>query len=142
MAGSGGGVSVLPNPAEELELGSIPVLETPGTGQSPRVLGYGGYGGYGGDMVLVAGGTHVAVESLAQAAVILVIGVAIIISNIIILATFITMPGTLRQSPLSSSLFLPLCYYFYASFPVYLTCDTSILTSPNSQTISDFRNLI
>lgn len=93
MAGSGGGVSVLPNPAEELELGSIPVLETPGTGQSPRVLGYGGYGGYGGDMVLVAGGTHVAVESLAQAAVILVIGVAIIISNIIILATFITMPG-------------------------------------------------
>lgn len=94
---------------DEVELGSIPLLETPPGEQpppSPRLLGYGGgYGGYGsssssygtgyggGELVMMAGGTHVGVESLAQAAVILVIGVAIIISNIIILATFITMPG-------------------------------------------------
>lgn len=98
-------------PGDEVQLGSIPLLETPPGEQSapsPRLLGYGsygaggaGYGGYGtgyppysgGEMVMMAGGAHVGIESLAQAAVILVIGVAIIISNIIILATFITMPG-------------------------------------------------
>lgn len=98
-------------PADEVQLGSIPLLETPPGEQSapsPRLLGYGSYGGsgaaayggfgtgspYGGDeMMMMAGGAHVGVESLAQALVILVIGVAIIISNIIILATFITMPG-------------------------------------------------
>lgn len=99
-------------PHFQVELGSIPLLETPPGEQppsSPRLLGYGGaFGGYsssgagyeagfpsygGGELVMMAGGTHVGVESLAQAAVILCIGVAIIISNIIILATFITMPG-------------------------------------------------
>ncbi|XP_076034380.1 melatonin receptor pdcr-1-like [Oratosquilla oratoria] len=68
---------------------------------SVRVLGYSGYGEYGREYgsyssygeVLLAGAGEVATESVAQAAVILVIGIAIIISNIIILATFITMPG-------------------------------------------------
>ncbi|XP_045584688.1 probable G-protein coupled receptor 21 [Procambarus clarkii] len=108
-----GGVVIGEDTVEgEVELGSIPLLETPSgeqPQQSPRLLGYGGgYAGYGsgssgygtgyppyggGELVMMAGGTHVGVESLAQASVILVIGVAIIISNIIILATFITMPG-------------------------------------------------
>lgn len=38
-------------------------------------------------------GMEVGVDNLAQATIILVVGVAIIISNIIVLATFITMPG-------------------------------------------------
>ncbi|KAL7633549.1 UNVERIFIED_CONTAM: hypothetical protein RMT77_016082 [Armadillidium vulgare] len=54
-------------------------------------FGAAGYGG--GELIMMAGGAQIGVESLAQAAVILVIGVAIIISNIIVLATFITMPG-------------------------------------------------
>ena len=35
----------------------------------------------------------VGVESVAQAALILVVGVAVIVSNIVVLATFVTMPG-------------------------------------------------
>lgn len=59
-------------------------------------FGSGGFGG--GELVMMAGGAQIGVESLAQAAVILVIGVAIIISNIIVLATFITMPGKIFNS--------------------------------------------
>lgn len=112
LSGADGAVMGGDTVEDEVDLGSIPLLETPPGEQpppSPRLLGYsgayganGGYGpGYGngypayggGELVMLAGGAHVGVESLAQAAVILVIGVAIIISNIIVLATFITMPG-------------------------------------------------
>lgn len=116
LSGADGAVMGGDTVEDEVDLGSIPLLETPPGEQpppSPRLLGYsgayganGGYGpGYGngypayggGELVMLAGGAHVGVESLAQAAVILVIGVAIIISNIIVLATFITMPG--RRPP-------------------------------------------
>ena len=128
-------------PGDEVQLGSIPLLETPPGEQSPspRLLGYGsyggangaGYGGYGtgyppdscGEMVMMAGGAHVGIESLAQAAVILVIGVAIIISNIIILATFITMPGK----------DLPQCTLTHPKIPSYtLTPSLHTLTHPNT----------
>lgn len=49
-----------------------------------------GFGNYGGDL---SSGMEVGVESLTQATIILIVGVAIIISNIIVLATFLTMPG-------------------------------------------------
>ena len=66
-------------------------------GDSQYLGTFGPQGAYGGgELVMMAGGAQVGVESLAQAAVILVIGVAIIISNIIVLATFITMPGESR----------------------------------------------
>ena len=96
-----------PVPADALTLLDSPPGEEPPP--PPRLLGYGrsnGYGyasGYpggiyddaygGGELVMMAGSGDVGLESLAQAAIVLVIGVAIIISNIIVLATFITMPG-------------------------------------------------
>lgn len=53
---------------------------------------YSHYAKEGGQVGLMQG-MEVGVDSLAQATIIFVIGVAIIISNIIVLATFLTMPG-------------------------------------------------
>ena len=97
-----------PVPADALTL-----LETPPgeeTPPPPRLLGYGSRGGngysyaggypggiyddsYGGGELTMMASEDPTLENLAQAAIVLVIGVAIIISNIIVLATFITMPG-------------------------------------------------
>lgn len=131
LSGGDGAVMGGDTVEDEVDLGSIPLLETPPGEQpppSPRLLGYGGaYGGYGGsngyangyptygggELVMLAGGAHVGVESLAQAAVILVIGVAIIISNIIVLATFITMPGNNADATLVSAFFMFVFSYYF-----------------------------
>lgn len=142
---------------DEVDLGSIPLLETPPGEQpppSPRLLGYsgayganGGYGpGYGngypayggGELVMLAGGAHVGVESLAQAAVILVIGVAIIISNIIVLATFITMPGRRAggRESLTHSLGIGVAMLLRLSLATRRSCRCialhALLASPNA----------
>ena len=56
-----------------------------------RMQGYGRYNDPG--QFEIVGGMEDGVENLAQATIILVVGVAIIISNIIVLVTFVTMPG-------------------------------------------------
>ncbi|XP_018026169.1 G-protein coupled receptor 52 [Hyalella azteca] len=63
-------------------------------GYTSAVHGYGHYdmGTSGGQLEFMRG-MEVGVENLSQATIILIVGVAIIISNIIVLATFITMPG-------------------------------------------------
>ena len=58
-----------------------------------RMQGYGRYSDPG--QFEIVDGMEDGVENLAQATIILVVGVAIIISNIIVLVTFVTMPGKL-----------------------------------------------